>query len=441
MTAINIFGIGNVNVSPAEYTNPATASIYQSNMQGLYNIITTDPSSLTASQYDQLVGYITNLQALVSNTQLPNNQSSLLSFPMAQNLNDIFKSLQAAGINVSSPSTTIPDDQKLSLLQNWHDLGGFSIASVIQGAIQNVYTRSLQAMVELDYVKTGNDVIFNSLNNLETALNTTNNVLNTLTNLQNLANQLTVNSPNPFVFPPKSASQIPQGVLNLFPGVSASTIFQNTLNGINPNITGANAEANYVQSYKQFASAYFAQQFPAGPPNGQTLQNWAVSLLNNKAALLSQLNTLESISPSNNRNVPNTLAANIWQVVLNISATFTDANAVAQAYMNANSGHMPSLGAYVATGFVTYGTYLENATRTWMLDGQNLPVSNPNAISAGQIQNNLSQAIRAGQSLNDTQKQKVNQYMFLFQEFYKSANDVLNQISQIIEKMAQNIGR
>jgi hypothetical protein len=62
-------------------------------------------------------------------------------------------------------------------------------------------------------------------------------------------------------------------------------------------------------------------------------------------------------------------------------------------------------------------------------------------LGAGQIQRDLAGAITAGQSLNATQQQTVQQYMFVFEEYYKSAASILNSITQIIQTMAQNMAR
>ncbi|MBA3815893.1 MAG: hypothetical protein H0X29_05120 [Parachlamydiaceae bacterium] len=61
--------------------------------------------------------------------------------------------------------------------------------------------------------------------------------------------------------------------------------------------------------------------------------------------------------------------------------------------------------------------------------------------TSGLIQQRLTFGITAGQSLNDTQKETVRRYLFLFEEYYKSASAVLQKISQIIEKMGQSISR
>ena len=45
------------------------------------------------------------------------------------------------------------------------------------------------------------------------------------------------------------------------------------------------------------------------------------------------------------------------------------------------------------------------------------------------------------QALIDVQKEDVRNFLFVFEEFYKSASAILQRISQMIEKMAQNISR
>lgn len=76
------------------------------------------------------------------------------------------------------------------------------------------------------------------------------------------------------------------------------------------------------------------------------------------------------------------------------------------------------------------------AAQSWTLDGYT-----STAGGGGQIQQNLTNAVTAGQSLNDTQTQSVRQYLYLFEEYYKSASAVLTKISQLIEKIGQNISK
>ena len=77
--------------------------------------------------------------------------------------------------------------------------------------------------------------------------------------------------------------------------------------------------------------------------------------------------------------------------------------------------------------------------KAWMIDNYERTGSSGN--TAGEIQQNITNAITAGQSLNDTQKESVRQILFIFEEFYKSASAILQSLTQIIERLAQNLSR
>lgn len=78
--------------------------------------------------------------------------------------------------------------------------------------------------------------------------------------------------------------------------------------------------------------------------------------------------------------------------------------------------------------------------KAWLFDNYNKR-NTPDAALAGQYQNNITAAITAGQSLNDTQKQQVQRYLYVFEEYYKSASSILQKLSQVIEQVAQAISR
>lgn len=81
-----------------------------------------------------------------------------------------------------------------------------------------------------------------------------------------------------------------------------------------------------------------------------------------------------------------------------------------------------------------------SAVRSWLLDGYNIHGAS-GVANQGKIQNGITAAITASESLNDSQKESVRNYMFIFEEYYKSAAATLTAISQMIQKMAQNVAR
>jgi len=73
----------------------------------------------------------------------------------------------------------------------------------------------------------------------------------------------------------------------------------------------------------------------------------------------------------------------------------------------------------------------------WVYDGYS--ASNQDGIESGNFQRNLTGAITAAQNLNDTQKEDLRRFMYLFEQFYKSASAILQAIDRMVNKMAQNI--
>lgn len=77
--------------------------------------------------------------------------------------------------------------------------------------------------------------------------------------------------------------------------------------------------------------------------------------------------------------------------------------------------------------------------RKWLLD--NYDKQQTSANLSGAFQQNINFAITAGQSRKDTETQKVQRFLYVFEEYYKSASAVLQQLTQILERMAQGIAR
>jgi hypothetical protein len=74
----------------------------------------------------------------------------------------------------------------------------------------------------------------------------------------------------------------------------------------------------------------------------------------------------------------------------------------------------------------------------WIVDNYNAEGS-AGVASSGMIQQDLTNAITAGQSLNTTQTESVRNFLYLFEEYYKSASAILSSLTQIIQKMADGI--
>jgi hypothetical protein len=91
---------------------------------------------------------------------------------------------------------------------------------------------------------------------------------------------------------------------------------------------------------------------------------------------------------------------------------------------------------------ISYNTSINSAfagMTNWLLDGYNLPRTNPAATNAGFIQENISNAIIGGQSLNAQQQNTTKMYLFIFQEYYQSASLILSQLNQLLDQMTDSL--
>lgn len=232
---------------------------------------------------------------------------------------------------------------------------------------------TLQAFIELIYIKTANNTLVAQMASLEQSLITTKGTMDTLTQLQNLHNLVAV----------KAKGAFPSA--NFASGVT-------------------------VSAYRRAASAFFgtpvsvSASFLSGGYAGFQAQMQTI-----RSQLVSEIAALSGTTPTiSGREDSNSLLAKLRIVLKDIDGT----NAA-----NSQAGAMQ-----------------------WIVDNYN-KTATAGVISAGLIQQHLTNAITAGQSLNTTQTESVRNFLYLFEEYYKSASAVLQAISQIIQKMADGIAR
>lgn len=110
-----------------------------------------------------------------------------------------------------------------------------------------------------------------------------------------------------------------------------------------------------------------------------------------------------------------------------------------QAVLNDMNKNLTANGAGPVTATSPQTAQLQAFNR-WMLDNYDKAV-NAQASQAGAMQQNITFAIVAAQSLNDSQKSNVQNFMFVFEEYYKSASAILTTITDLINKISQGISR
>ncbi len=310
-----------------------------------------------------------------------------------------------------------------------------SAFAVTQSAL-NAHTE--QALIELAYVGSANDLLGSALANLESALGTTASVLNILQQLQTLHNGINVTSKSAFLFNymtgPSSINKNPTTVqtvgpntpplkitnISPFPGFPGftQTITLGKVLDTSTTSTGVtmytrntvhydNYLTDYQAAYLSAASAYFSKITPTFVYLNSSSSGYPAFLSSIKAIkshLSAEIATLTNQTPLSTRADPTNLLNTVKKVYNNLPTTYTF-----------------------------------SAVEKWALDNYTATGSSATA-TAGNIQNDLTAAITASQSLNDTQKEKVRSFLFVFQEYYTSASAVLTSISQIIQDMAKKVG-
>jgi hypothetical protein len=486
---LTIVGIGTASINPAEYVTPQVLQDYLNNIDLLKIVLdkrSSNPDSttpVTFLDYNIVVGAIKHLSELAKNGTIEADDSvGLINMTMANQLNDIMKSLKAVGISASSDVINIGASAQVKqagvdAIQQWQGLAGFGVEQFLINAketfttyktqiktalgvqtidVQALPSRTLQSLVELEYVKNANELIFGRLESLETALQTTKSIMGTLTLIQTISNQIQISgAQTPFQFPPLTNADIPSATYNALialytpsqaeisadPFILLSTRL-NTDRFLNTNffaekireIVQLGDHQTFHDYYKVIASAYFSQLFPSAVPITYT----GIDLLNAKYTLATQLADLQRLNPGAATSA-NSLASNLMRVIQDISTHFVQTIPIYGT--DPNSPGVPvQVSSYTINLSVNSDpAMILQSLKNWIIDGQDIRLGLNVENEAGAIQDNINAALRTATNLNDTQKENVRRYLFLFEEFYKSAGNILVKLSQILEKISKGI--
>lgn len=274
--SIFISGIGTGRYN-AEYTSGAAVDAYKQYLTTLLGIINS--SSPTTAQYNSAVQTLQGLGDLATN----GIGGSYLTIEMLRNLAAVASSLQAVGINIDSPlitGTSTPQEitTATNLISSWQSLGALGVSSIISGAVgvSASATRSLQSMIEIDYVGRGNDLIAAKLSSMRDAIGLTTNVLNTLKSIQNIANMVTIQNKGGFTNSYSAGTTVSQYV-SLYK-VAASSFFVQLV----PTCTaGANEGAALFYTYRPQLDSYIVQLGQANGAASASVPNSLANFLQN----------------------------------------------------------------------------------------------------------------------------------------------------------------
>lgn len=375
--------------------NPFANLLALTQNSGQNSLLTSD---VLSSQVPALTTAITNLLTLANDGVVeladPTNPAGpkvkyYLTGDMAQGLDEFIKSLQAVGVTVSNNPPSV-SNLTGDTMRKWLDLSMISpiIGQVIANCQQAAATATstLQALVELEYVKNANDTLSNKMINLENALSLTQNVLKVLTSVQQLHNNVTPNTTK-------------AGPVNLNdPSLDAGKDDKKTTTN-----TGNAYNANDAPAFK--GGTGFGVSIPAHQAGAFTNIALSASITTSAFSAFKGLETqlkgqLSALSASHNSSTE--IFKRVKQVLSDMQKF--DANA--------------------------------NTAATWFIDNYG---SAGVTKDSGLYQQNISTAITSAENLNNSQQQNVQQFMFVFQEYYQSASTVLSKLSQIIEQAGQAI--
>lgn len=164
--------------------------------------------------------------------------------------------------------------------------------------------------------------------------------------------------------------------------------------------------------YRQFLASM-------GFTRSQGLQSVLTKILLQKNQIIGEIASLSGQSPASITD-PNSLYGQLKTILNDMNATLV----------------VPGGGAITAA--TSYDDAFQGVSN-WLLDNYNTTAGQAGASKPGGIQQNITFAVTAAQSLNDRQKQNVSNFLFVFEEFQKSAAAILQQLTQIIEEIAKHI--
>lgn len=189
-------------------------------------------------------------------------------------------------------------------------------------------------------------------------------------------------------------------------------------------ITGAMIQ-NVLVNTTGFATVWIGQTLDTGAfkidatHNPQDFLTQRDSFIAIRSALSAQASALAAISPGSATDT-NSLLHRLQDVLKDIHTTFV-----------------------TTSGDITRNTSLQSSIAgmtKWMIDNYTTVGSSAaTGNTSGAFQQNITFAVTATQSLNDNQKENVRNFLFVFEEYYKSASAVLQKLTQMLERIAQGV--
>lgn len=306
------------------------------------------------------------------------------------------------------------------------DFGNTTVITSAQiSGILSAY--GLKGLLDMVYIRIGNEVMADNLAKLEGALSATNGSLTALTNLQNLQNQIGVGvkSSIPFTFG-ASVQTITYTTANILTITSAQLLGVSVTYTKNGTVIGVSSRTiddinSYISGYNLVASAYYQ---PINP-------YFAVTVPGASSAVAITALTSAGLTPAM-LSAYNYFRSNILSSKVVISGLISSLTPITSstdpttllAKLKIVYSHLPS------DNF--------SSMRAWALDSYTAHGSS-SIVKQGALQQEVTDAITSGESLNNSQEAAVRNYMFIFQEYYTSASSVLQSLNQAITDIGRKL--
>lgn len=329
--------------------------------------------------------------------------------------------------------------------------GYLTASSSILGYTDNS-VHSINALVELVYVRIGNEIMAQSLSKLEGAISATKQALEALSVIQGLQNMISVKSKSAIPFTFSAANQtvtftraVTTGTLTnvattIGTTVGTTPMTTNTITTLPLTATSLaslvvnNNAGSYMSGYYVVASAYYKPIDPffsvsMPPPTAGAVAPSAVAL---NVTTSAQMNASQAAAYAwykgqlgSSRGILSGLISALGPLTPPLPNGSQDPTTLL-AKLKIVYSHIPSAG----TSFSGF--------KNWILDGYATHGST-SVANQGLLQQEITNAIVAGESLNSSQNASVRRYMFIFEQYYQSATSIISALNQSMLNIARKV--
>jgi len=414
-------GVGDVHVSP-EYTSKKVKETYDQLMKQLLDIFNKDAGDLTKEDYVAMQSILDQLSTLAKEGDRNSTPPAFLTSDMANKLKQVFTIMSQIGFAPGQPIN--PPSIAVELMQK---LKNFSIEEtsftdiVIWAASGTVgQDQTLQSQLNT-FLTEGSKYFEIELEKLNDALKVNQSILDILQRLKDFRNGSITAPPSnlPAPTPP------PEPPMPRYPQQweYGWTQFLNKWIPPEGEQRYNEAMAKYTEDRKEYDTVLWPE--------------WSV--LNEEYKVKKEAFDKGLVPPTiNPKFTPEGIASfdDIAKVRKELEAQL---KALQEEPINMKLGTgETNLADQIKAVLDDLNTITDDASlKNWLMDGQDT-VSGSNK---GKFDKNLSNAITSGETLNENQKDLLNQSLYKMEQFQKIAGALLNAINQLITSQAKAIAR